>query len=98
MYFSTCSTFFADDQTREALVHREQDVLEHGEPREQRVVLEHDAAIWRPGAVISRSLSVALPESGRSKPAMSEINVVLPTPVPDDGHEFTPLDAEVDVT
>ena len=76
-------------QSRVDLVHRELDVFVDRQPRQQRVVLEHDAAIG-PGAVIGLpSNSDACRRPGACSPAISEIERRLAgARVADDGDEL----------
>ena len=67
---------------RPVLVHRvdrQRDVVVDAEPGQQRVGLEHQAAV---GAAARRSARPAatLPPSGSISPAIAEISVVLPAP------------------
>ena len=62
------------------LVDRQLHVLQHAQPRQQRVVLEHDAALRSGTAHLADRRRGSMPASGASRPATSEISVVLPEP------------------
>ena len=94
MYFSTCCCFFGGRPVREDLIHGEADVFEHRQPRQQRVVLEDDAAI-RSGLgdlqIVQRERAgVGLEQSGdeRDERRLARAGVA------DDGDELAFLDAQ----
>ena len=89
MYFATCSRRCCFAPLREHRIHGERDVPLHGEPRHERVALEHDAAIRARRA--SRACLAADLAARRARAARrwSEISVVLPLPgEADDGDEL----------
>ena len=80
MYFSAWRALLCRRPVREDLVDRQVDIFVHRQPRQQRVVLEHDAAVGAGPGDCGLPSSVIVPLSGAISPAISEISVVLPAP------------------
>ena len=77
---STCARRFSAGQLREHLVDAEGHVLVDGQPGQQRVVLEDDAAVGPRPRDRTAVEQDGVPRRAASSPAIIESSVVLPAP------------------